>query len=672
MSNDVLSPALIQSMVGSLSVPDLIRTTETFKQSGQAASVEAAYAAWIGHNPDDPLLYAVLFNYSVVLSDVGKLAEAQQRLEQAIALNADFMPAYINLGRIYERQGKVGLAIIQWSAALARMAAVNGPAVTHKTTALNQSARALEGVNQDDAAENMLRESLELDGRQREVIQHLVALRQRQCKWPVTLASERVERSLLVDGMSPLSAAAYTDDPLWQLALADHYNKLDVGIPAGAMTAWPKAVRNGAAPLRIGYLSSDLREHAVGYLMHEVFGLHDRSRVEVFAYYCGIDAADPLHRHFQATADHFVPISQLDDAAAAKRIADDGIHILVDLNGYTRDARLKLVALRPAPIIVNWLGYPGTMASPYHHYLIADDWIIPASHEAYYSEKILRLPCYQPSNRNRTVAPDRPGRAEAGLPEDAMVYCCFNGAHKIHHATFERWLAILARVPGSVLWLLGSGDDVNARLRAQAQSRGIDPERLVFAPKAANPAHLARYALADLFLDTTPYGAHTTASDALWTGVPVLTVSGRSFASRVCGSLVHAAGLPELVCDTVDAYVERAVALGNDPAALVPLRQRLAAAHDSAALFDMPGLVAGLEGLYETMWQAFAAKALPRPDLANLDVYLEVGSQFDHEGSEVQRIEDYQGWWAERLARRNQLRPISRDRRLATDPAVYF
>ena len=658
-------------MVGSLSVPDLIRTTETFKQSGQTASVEAAYAAWIGHNPDDPLLYAVLFNYSVVLSDVGKLAEAQQCLEQAIAINADFMPAYINLGRIYERLGKIGLAIIQWSAALARMAAVNGPAVTHKTTALNQSARALEAVNQDEAAENMLRESLELDRQQREVIQHLVALRQRQCKWPVALASERVERGILVDGMSPLSAAAYTDDPLWQLALADHYNKLDVGSLPGVMAEWPKAVREGTSPLRIGYLSSDLREHAVGYLMSEIFGLHDRSRVEVFAYYCGIDAVDPLHRHFQATADHFVPISQLDDASAARRIADDGIHILVDLNGYTRDARLKLVALRPAPVIVNWLGYPGTMGSPYHHYLIADDWIVPESHEAYYSEKVLRLPCYQPSNRNRTVAPDRPGRAEAGLPEEAMVYCCFNGAHKIHRATFERWLTILARVPGSVLWLLASGDDVNERLRQYAQSRGIDPKRLVFAPKAANPVHLARYALADLFLDTTPYGAHTTASDALWTGVPVLTVSGRSFASRVCGSLVRAAGLPELVCDTVDAYVEQAVALGTDPAAIAPLRERLAASRDRATLFDMPGLAAGLEALYETMWQAFAAKALPRPDLANLDVYLEVGSQFDHEGSEVQGIKDYHGWWAERLARRNRLRPIPRDRRLATDPAVY-
>ncbi|BAH76912.1 glycosyl transferase [Solidesulfovibrio magneticus] len=672
MLKDVLSPALIQSMVAGLSVPDLIRTTETFKQSGQLASVEAAYAAWVASHPQDPLLYAVLFNYSVALTDSGKIVEAQQALEQAIALSPDFMPAYINLGRVLERQGKIGLAIIQWSAALARMAAVNPSAVSHKVTTLNQSARALEAVSQDDPAETMLRESLELDRDQSEVVQHLVALRQRQCKWPILEPGERFDAGVLVRGMSPLSAGAFTDDPLWQLALAAHYNRTDVGSPAATMTAWPGAVREGDAPLRVGYLSSDLREHAVGYLMTEVPGLHDRSRVEVFSYYCGVDSPDAMHAHFQAASDHFRVISHLDDAAAAKLMADDGIQILVDLNGYTRDARLKLVALRPAPIIVNWLGYPGTMASPYHHYLIADDWIVPPHNEAYFSEKVVRLPCYQPSNRFRTVADHKPSRAEAGLPEGAMVFCCFNGAHKIHRATFDRWLEILARAPGSVLWLLGGDEGVSKRLSDYAAAKGVARERLVFAKKTANAAHLARYPLADLFLDTTPYGAHTTASDALWSGVPVLTVSGRSFASRVCGSLVRAAGLPELVCETTQDYVERAVAYGNDRASLAPLRERLAAGKDSCVLFDMPGLVRGLEDLYEAMWRDHEASRLPRPDLANLDVYLEVGSAFDHEGTEVQNIADYEGWWAARLAARNALRPIPRDRRLCRDETTYW
>jgi predicted O-linked N-acetylglucosamine transferase (SPINDLY family) len=670
MSHDILSPSLIAAMVGNLSVPDLIRTTETFKQSGQGASIETAYAAWIAQNPNNELLYAVLFNFSVCLSDAGKLNQAQECLERSIALNPEFMPAHINLGRVYERQGKIGLAIIQWSAGLAKMTAITGTAILHKTTALNQSARALEAVNQDEAAEGMLRESLELDRQQREVVQHLIALRQRQYEWPVALPSERVDRRVLLEGMSPLSAAAYTDDPMLQLALASHYNTLDVGAPSGTMFSWPKACE-ASGPLRIGYLSSDLREHAVGYLMTEVLGLHDREQVEIFAYYCGPPAQDPVHEHFKATADHWISISELDDVAAAQRIASDGIQILVDLNGYTRDARLKLVALRPAPVIVNWLGYPGTMASPYHHYIIADDWIIPETHELYYSEKVMRLPCYQPSNRNRTLSPVLPTRNEVGLPENAMVYCCFNGTHKIHRFTFDRWLRILAEVPDSVLWLLDSTEAANKRLREHATQKGIAEGRIIFAAKAANPAHLVRYALADLFLDTTPYGAHTTASDALWMGVPVLTCSGRSFASRVCGSLVRAAGIPELVCTTVDAYIERAITLGKDKAQLQSIKNKMAAARKDCVLFDMPLLVRHLEGLYAAMWQAFEHARLPRPDMAQLDSYLEVGLQVNHEDIEVQTIEDYHGWWIAKLAQHHKLRPGACDHRLMTDPSLF-
>lgn len=527
MSSDILSTALIQAMARKLSVTDLIRTAETLKQSGQAASVLTLYASWIEHNADNPLLYAVLFNYSVTLTDAGKLDLARGCLERAIALNADFMPAYINLGRVYERLGTLAPAVIQWSAVAAKLAAVNGSSITYKTTALNQSARALEGANQDASAEDMLRQSLEIDSHQREVAQHLVALRQRQCEWPVILPSERVSREALMTSMSPLSAAAFTDDPLYQLALACHYNKTDVGVPLRLPPPHARAEKK-AERLRIGYVCSDFREHALGFLMAEVLGLHDRKAVEVFAYYCGPQAQDPLHANFKATADHWIPITDMDDVAAAQRIADDGIQILVDLNGYTREARIKLFALRPAPVIVNWLGYPGTMASPYHHYIVADDWIIPGDHEMYFSEKVLRLPCYQPSNRKRVIAGQQPSRKDVGLPEDAMVYCCFNGAHKISRFTFDRWLMILGRVPGSVLWLLGSTDAANERLKRYASDHGIAPERIIFADKLVNAHHLARYRLADLFLDTTPYGAHTTASDALWMGVPVLTLSGRS------------------------------------------------------------------------------------------------------------------------------------------------
>jgi predicted O-linked N-acetylglucosamine transferase (SPINDLY family) len=666
METDMLTNALIKSMARDFSVTDLIRTADTLKGNGQKGSVEALYSTWIEHNQDHPLLYAILFNYSVVLMDAGKLDESQQCLERAIALNADFMPAYINLGRVQERKGHVGVAILQWSTAINRMAAINGTSVEHKTTALNQSARALEAASQDESAEEMLRQSLEIHPHQREALQHLIALRQRQCKWPVMQASEHVSRVALMEGLSPLSAGAFTDDILLQAAIAAHYNKQDVGIPEGYMESWPWAAKR-EGKLRIGYLSSDLREHAVGYLMTDVFGLHDRGKVEVFAYYCGPEAdpeKDKLHAHFQQSVDHWVPISHLDDEAAARRIAADGIHILVDLNGYTREARLKVVARKPAPIIVNWLGFPGTMASPYHHYIVADEWIIPPENEMYYTEKVLRLPCYQPIARTRKVAELPVTRAQAGLPEDATVYCCFNGAHKINRFTFERWLMILNRVPGSVLWLLNSTEGADKRLREYAVERGIAAERIVFAGKLANPFHLARYVLADLFLDTTPYGAHTTASDALWMGVPVLTMSGRSFAARVCGSLIRSAGLPELVTESAEAFVDRAVELGRDRAQLAGLREKLKNERASAPLFDLPLLVSRLEDLYEQMWADFEQGKLPKPDLTNLDVYFEVGCTINHEEIEVQTLHDYRNWWTEQLAERHKFRPIPADHRL--------
>lgn len=672
MDSELLSSALTRSTERNLSVIDLIRTAEQVKPTAGPAGVLTLYDTWIRHNADNPLLYAVLFNYSVTLTDAGDLVTAKECLERAIELNADFMPAYINLGRLHERLGAAGTAVLQWSAMADRLALVTGSAITHKTAALNQIARVMEDGHQDESAEAMLRQSLDIDRDQREALQHFIALRQRQCEWPVVTPWERVSRETLMKGMSPLSIAAYTDDPMLHLAAAWHYNKCDVGQPANPVLASHWAAREGhrSGPLRIGYLSSDLREHAIGHLTAEIFELHDRGAVEIFAYYCGPAANDPLNTRIKAAVDHWVPISDLDDATAARRIADDGIQILVDVNGYTRDGRTKLLALRPAPIIVNWLGFPGTIASPYHHYLIADAWIIPPEHEMYYAEKVVRLPCYQPNDRKRVVAANAPSRAEAGLPEDAMVYCCFNGVHKLNRFTFERWLTILERVPGSVLWLLGSAEAPQERLRAFARTKGIDPARLIFADKMANPYHLARYPLADLFLDTAPYGAHTTASDALWMGVPVLTLSGRSFASRVCGSLVRAAGLPELACASADEYVDRAVALGRDRTMTHRYREQLLARRDNCALFDTPLLVSRLEGLYAAMWADLKSGTLPAPDLANLDVYLEVGIEQDYDEVETLTVKDYHAWWRDKLARRHAYRPIAPDRRLWTEAAI--
>jgi predicted O-linked N-acetylglucosamine transferase (SPINDLY family) len=661
----LLSSAPDPAASASMSVMDLMRAAGQARAQSGIAGLKALYDSWIGSHLDDPLLYAVLFNYSVALTDFGDLAGAMACLERAIQLKPDFMPPYINLGRLHERRGALDQAVLQWTHVTRSLAEVTEASITHKVTALNQAARVLETRHQDEPAEAMLRQSIELDRDQSEAIQHYLALRQRQCKWPVIVPWEKQGRALLTAGLSPLSVAAHTDDPMLQLALAWRSNKQDIPVAAEHVVTDHWAAREAAGQrLRIGYLSSDMRGHAVGYLMAEMFGLHDKEQVEVTIYYCGPDMEDALQARIRKDVDHWVPLNGLDDSQAARRIADDGIQILVDLNGYTKDARTKVLALRPAPVIANWLGYPGSMASPYHHYLIADPWIVPPDHEIYYSETVRRLPCYQPNDRRRVVSPRVPTRAEAGLPEQAMVYCCFNGAHKITRFTFERWLTILGRVPGSVLWLLSSTPPAEQRLREFAQGRGIAPERLIFAPKMANPDHLARYPLADLFLDTSPYGAHTTASDALWMGVPILTMSGRSFASRVCGSLVRAAGMAELDCASPQEFVDRAVAMGRDRSIAQGYRERLAAGRDSCVLFDTPLLVRSLEELYRGMWEDFREGRLPVPDLAGLETYLEIGSAIDHEAEEVQAIKDYKSWWRDKLAAYHALRPIPPDKRL--------
>jgi predicted O-linked N-acetylglucosamine transferase (SPINDLY family) len=664
MADNILYLSAVKNLTErNLSPIELIQAGESLKAAGAFDLSLDLYKRWIALNQGNSLLHAVYFNYSVLLTARGDLAGAKDALERALALKPDFFPASVNLGGVLEKLGVADKAIANWTAVVNQLGAITGLNIGYKLAALKQIGRVLEAHHQNANAEMVLRQSLDIDPTQREIVEHFVALRLQQCEWPVVSGSG-VAREALMRKMGPLPMSIYTDDPLLQLATAWSYNKETIGYPVPCPDLKPRPANSGR--LRVGYLSSDLRSHAIGSLMPEVFELHDRRKIEVFAYYCGIPAEDPIKARLRAAIEHWVDIASMDDVSAARRIAADGIDILVDVNGYTREARTKLLAMRPAPIIVNWLGYPGTMGSPYHHYIIADEWIIPKEHEIYFSEKVLRLPCYQPNDRKRVVATRRPTRAEAKLPEGAMVYCCFNGTQKVSRFTFDRWMTILQRVPGSVLWLLDGGEAISKRLTEYAAQRGIASDRLVFAPKMAHPDHLARYILADLFLDTAPYGAHTTASDALWMGVPILTLSGRSFASRVCGSLARAAGVPDLVCTNPDQYVERAVALAQNGTDLQQYRKRLAATRDSCVLFDMDSHVRHLEGLYREIWEEFHKGRLPRPDLANLDTYLEVGIEQDHDSVEMLAIKDYRGWYGAKLADRHRRCAIPEDRRLWT------
>lgn len=365
----------------------------------------------------------------------------------------------------------------------------------------------------------------------------------------------------------------------------------------------PAPARPKKGRLRIGYLSDDLQEHATAYLTASVFEHHDRRRFEVFAYSTGADDGGLTRRRLKAAIEHFIDIRELNHDEAARRIRLDGIDILVDLKGYTRHARIEILAQRPAPIQVTWLGFPGGLGAPFIDYLIADSTVIPPEHLPYYNEAIAYLPdAYAPVDERRIVG-RTPTRAEMGLPEEALVFVCFNEPYKITPQIFDRWCRILQAVPGSVLWLYARLECVRQNLREEARRRGIDPSRLIFAGKLPQPEHLARIPLADLMLDTLPVNAHTTASDALWMGVPIVTCLGDTFAGRVAASLLRACGLDELVTTGLDDYEGLAVALARDPARLQALRERLQQAKRTAPFFDSRSFTRHLEALYERMWE---------------------------------------------------------------------
>ena len=408
-----------------IDLPGLFDRATQLQAVGRRAEAIDLYREWVAHNPDHPLLFAALFNYGVALNDARDMDGAIAAFEQSIKLRPDFSPPYINLGRAYEDTGQTGKAVTQWMALAGNLAAVNGESINHKATALQQMARVLEAANSDAAAEDALKQCLDLRPNQVESAQHWISLRQRQCKWPVITGWDQVSRKTLLKGISSLSLANLADDPLFQLATAYAYARHAIGRPKQLYSHSPTAAakRPASRKLRIGYVSSDLRDHAVGFAMTDVVEQHDREYFEIFAYYCEIDRPDGTQARIAAAVDRWTDLNGLDDDAAAAAIAADGIDILVDLNGYTKDARTKVFARRPAPINVNWFGYPGTMGTPYHHYIVADPHVIPEGSEIDYSETVVRLACYQPNDRKRVVAPATQTRADAGLPEDAFVCC---------------------------------------------------------------------------------------------------------------------------------------------------------------------------------------------------------------------------------------------------------
>jgi protein O-GlcNAc transferase len=354
--------------------------------------------------------------------------------------------------------------------------------------------------------------------------------------------------------------------------------------------------------IRVAYLSADFREHATAYLTAGLFEEHDKSRFEITAVSLGQNDRSPMRQRLEAAFEHFIDVQDNTDQNIAELIRRLEIDIVVDLMGFSKDNRLNVLARRPAPIQLNYLGYPGTSGADNIDYIFADSTVIPEDQGMFYSEKVVQLPgTYQINDNKRHIAPYTPTRDECGLPEQAFVFCCFNNTQKLNPEIFDIWMRLLRAKEDSVLWLLQENQTATGNLRAFAEQRGISPHRLIFAPKIGVANHLAREGLADLFLDTLPYNAHTTASDALWAGLPVMTCLGQTFAGRVAGSLLKAIGLEELITQSLEEYEALALKVAQEPTHLASIKDKLTRNRDTSLLFDTRRATRHIESAYLTM-----------------------------------------------------------------------
>ena len=364
--------------------------------------------------------------------------------------------------------------------------------------------------------------------------------------------------------------------------------------------------------IRIGYYSADFHNHATAYLMAELFERHDRSKFELFAFSFGPDKQDGMRQRLTQAFDQFIDVRFNSDKEVAEFSRMLGIDIAVDLKGSTKDHRFGIFSYRAAPVQVSYIGYPGTMGADYIDYLIADKTVVPQEHQKHYSEKIIYLPdSYQVNDRKRVIADKTYTRQELGLPSEGFVFCCFNNNYKITPSVFDSWVRILKAVPNSVLWLFQDNPLAAINLRKEAKARGIDEARLVFAKSMPLDHHLARHSAADLFLDTTPVNAHTTASDALWAGLPLLTCMGESFASRVAASLLKAVGMPELIANTQEEYETKAIELAQNPDQLNALKQKLQSNRLSEPLFDTEKITRHIEQAYADVYERYHTDLMP-------------------------------------------------------------
>jgi protein O-GlcNAc transferase len=585
-------------------------------------------------------------NRGVLLEDLGHFDEALASFDLVLGRNPAFAEAWHNRGNILGRLRRFDEALASYDRALALKPSAYPKAWINRgillmdmrrfADAMGSFTRAL-AIDPDDAgalhqrgrlawlefhnydaALADLERAVALDPNRTNALGDLAYLKMHGGDW-----RERARDIALLN--QGVRAGKPVVEPFIYQGLSDSPADLQACAMIHATRRFPamdtprKSVKRRPGKIRVGYLSGEFREQATAYLTAGLYECHDKEKFEIIAFDNGVNDHSPMRKRLEAGFDKFVDISKLSDSAAAALIAAEDIDILVNLNGYFGESRTGIFAHRPAPIQVSFLGFPATLGAPYMDYIIADHCVIPENETCYYTEKIVRLPgSYQVNDSRRAIADSLPSRTACGLPQlrrsehgegrvgNGFVFCSFNQGYKLAPETFARWMAILKQTPGSVLWLLEGHPRFGENIRREATAAGVEQGRIVFAPKLAVEDHLARLKLADLFLDTLPYNAHTTASDALWAGVPLITCRGASFPGRVAASLLTAVGLPELVTESLDAYQALAVKLAGDPALMARLRKKLGQNRLAMPLFDTARYSRNLEAAYVKMvetWQ---------------------------------------------------------------------
>lgn len=549
-------------------------------------------------------------NQAAALLSIHQLDRAQSSARRAIALAPHWADAQFVLGNVLSQAGRKPAALDAWREAV-RLAPGNAQYHYQFALALSDHGEFAAALREYDLC-------LQAKPDFWPALSQLVYLRRRLCDWH---ALPPLSRRLLdgvdsgAQGITPFSILVEDSTPAQQLACAREFAL------ARQAQVEPLETRLGlrphsrpAGPIRVGFVSAGFGEHPTALLIAELIERLRGTKLRTLGYATTQDDGGALRRRLTPAFHEFHDISAQSLEGMFREVRDGQCDILIDLDGYCEDSRPQLLALRPAPLQVNWLAYPGTLGAAWCDYMIADHFLIPTQQRQFYSEHIAWLPrCYQPSDTTRKVA-EPPPRSLFGLPETGVVFASFNQSWKFTLRSFARWMKILKSIPDSVLWLLAGppGSGADEHLRSAAQAAGVEPRRLVFALRVPHAEHLARYRHVDLFLDTNPYNAHTTANDALWAGCPVLTQPGATFASRVAGSLNHHLGLDELNADSDQAYVDMALRLGRDPAALRALRERVVAARQASGLFDMAAYARDFEALLTLMFRTFERGGEPR------------------------------------------------------------